>query len=337
VCGLSILRTVARVRQRVYPLLLAAGLVGVVYLVVQDPLVGAQAVMVTATRAAPDPQTLHPLTTGSHMDGFGSWSADGSRLAFMRDGQVWVAAAGGTGAQRLSGRAVAAGPAGWDVSPVWRPDGRQIAFARLGEAGAQVKTVDPATGQETVLATETVPVGYLAWGAKGESLWYTTARTLVRVDAASGRKSLVVTLPENQEMLAGGLAVSRDGRTLVLGVGERQDQRVVYDLWTLDLSRPGEQSQRLTREGGIMPALDPKGRMLVYRNPRRGQGIYLMDFSSHRTKRLLADGSGSMFFHPAFAPDGKRVVVSRLQLGNTGEPREIRLVSHLFVAGVLPP
>ncbi len=328
--GRGVLRGIAPACQRFYPLLLAAGLVGVLYLVARDPLIDAEAVMVAGSPGAPDSAALHALTTGPHMDGFGSWSPDGSRLAFMRDGRIWVAAADGSSARPVS----SGGPAGWDVSPVWRPDGRQIAFARLGDSSALVMSVDPTTTGETILVTEDEPVGYLAWAPRGESLWYTKAHTLMRLDLASSRRSVVLSVGQAQELLAGGLTISRDGRTIIVGIGDRRNQSVAYDLWTLDLSRSAPEPQRLTREGGIMPALDAKGRRLVYRNSRRAQGIYLMELASHRTHRVLSDASGTMYFHPAFTPDGKRLVVSRLQLGTVGQGRELRLVSHLFTLPV---
>jgi TolB protein len=55
------------------------------------------------------------------------WSPDGSQLAFLKAGQLWVMRADGTGKRRLTTRAAA--------GPSWSPDGKSIAFASLSCSG----------------------------------------------------------------------------------------------------------------------------------------------------------------------------------------------------------
>jgi dipeptidyl aminopeptidase/acylaminoacyl peptidase len=61
-----------------------------------------------------------------------SWSPDGRRLAYVRDGRVFVISADGTGARPLS--------AGRDSEPQWSPDGHWIAYVH-GMLGAGELTV----------------------------------------------------------------------------------------------------------------------------------------------------------------------------------------------------
>jgi hypothetical protein len=77
-----------------------------------------------------------------------AWSADGTMLAFERDGAVWVAGADGSGERR-----VAAGTA-----PAWAPDGRELVLARAG--GLQIVGLD---GSSRALVAGASP----DWSARG--------------------------------------------------------------------------------------------------------------------------------------------------------------------------
>ena len=70
-----------------------------------------------------------------------AWSPDGSKLAFQRDGAVWVASAPLT-VTRVAVTSVQPG------SPVWSPDGTRIAYSD----GASIYVLDAATGKATKVA-----------------------------------------------------------------------------------------------------------------------------------------------------------------------------------------
>nr|WP_296076805.1 hypothetical protein [uncultured Actinoplanes sp.] len=55
------------------------------------------------------------------------WSPDGTQLAFLKAGQLWVMRADGSAKRRLTTRAAA--------GPSWAPDGKSIAFASLSCSG----------------------------------------------------------------------------------------------------------------------------------------------------------------------------------------------------------
>lgn len=67
----------------------------------------------------PDGSDVHKLISG----GWPSWSPDGTQIAFMKDGDIYIMSRDGGGLRRLTNH-----PA-LDFDPAWSPDGTQIAFA----------------------------------------------------------------------------------------------------------------------------------------------------------------------------------------------------------------
>ena len=86
---------------------------------------------------ATDGGAPHRLTSGPR-DTAPAWSPDGSRLAFLRDGQVHVLSPTGGEAQQLTELSRGAG------APVWSPDGARLAFTA---------PVDPTDGTGPLVAT----------------------------------------------------------------------------------------------------------------------------------------------------------------------------------------
>ena len=65
-----------------------------------------------------------------------TWSPDGSRLAFLRDGDLWVANADGSDPQNLTGGRT---PAYGNAS--WAPDGSALVFASGSESDPEIYVV----------------------------------------------------------------------------------------------------------------------------------------------------------------------------------------------------
>jgi len=64
------------------------------------------------------------LTSGPDVDIFPAWSPDGSKIVFIRNGQVWTINADGGGATQLT-----FDPAPKGQVPDWSPDGGKIAYS----------------------------------------------------------------------------------------------------------------------------------------------------------------------------------------------------------------
>lgn len=73
-----------------------------------------------------------------------------------------------------------------EESPAWSPDGSRIAFTRPGDEGDEVWTIDPDTGNETLLATavEASLEPGLAWAPDGTALLVSDGEWVYRVDAS---------------------------------------------------------------------------------------------------------------------------------------------------------
>ncbi len=62
------------------------------------------------------------LTRGIHLDNSPRWSPDGTRMAFSRNGDIYIASASGEILRQLTRSGAI------DLSPTWSPDGKKIAF-----------------------------------------------------------------------------------------------------------------------------------------------------------------------------------------------------------------
>jgi Tol biopolymer transport system component len=318
---------IQQARRFTYAAWLAAGLVGLYAIVIiqSTSVWGSGPAAITTLAPASDPS----LTNGSVMDGFGAWARNGKTILFMRDGRIWRMQADGTAVKALTTT-----PDVWDAVPAFAPGEKAITFIRLqlNGDGAAVMLRDLGTGKERTLTAEKEPIGHLAWA--GESLLYTTPSHLYRLDVQSGKKISLVSLPEGWEMTAGGLTVHPDQKTAVFGAGRRSPRGVDYDLWQVATTPVKGRPERLTQTGGIMPAFDPGGAVLYYRNPRSETGIFRLDLQTHAATLLVADGPKVMHFHPAVSPNGQWLLLSRLRLdGEAGLPDTPgqRFISHLYL------
>jgi dipeptidyl aminopeptidase/acylaminoacyl peptidase len=151
---------------------------------------GALPVQVTASRyAVSDPQ----------------WSPDGRRLAFCREGEIWIVEADGSRLTRVVPK-----PGGGE-DPRWSPDGRRLSFLSRRRGWTQVWVIDapvprrgrpardPKAPEATVVTPAGIDVDAVAWSPDGSRLAVTAQWTgavdetnqIALVDPANGSFEVV--------------------------------------------------------------------------------------------------------------------------------------------------
>lgn len=106
----------------------------------------------------------------------GEWSSDGAKIVFRRAGRLVVR-------NLVTGQERTISPEGWDKcsGPAWSPDGRDIAFAVLGQAGNALYLVSAEGGPARKLY-DAQGACEPHWSLRGDSLVYETESHLCTIN-----------------------------------------------------------------------------------------------------------------------------------------------------------
>lgn len=250
-------------------------------------------------------------TDGDSGDFFPRWSPDGSAIAFTRvtnlsgdnqSAQLFVMAADGSAPHALSPQSSSAG----DVTPVWSPDGRSLAFVHIQEGARRIVStleVMPAAGgpaRSVTHVTFTVrrpdSLSQPAWSPDGSRIVYTVTRlgrggnfhpSLFVVAATGGKPKLLAREAEAAAWSPDGSRIAfasvRDHHGQTCGEDECDYNGEIY---VMDAN--GRNLRRLTRNTGDdnEPDWSPDGSRIVFSSDRN-----FPDGESPELYSIAPDGS----------------------------------------------
>jgi Tol biopolymer transport system component len=276
--------------------------------------------------------TTHDLTWPGVGSSDITWSPDGREIAFSRGAthiDIYAAKVDGSGERRLThGPARMKGAGGKPIhnsAPAWSPDGKKIAFTRIGdqgiptpESGLYVMNAD-GSGQRRLARNN-------LWGA----LWSPDGRKLAFVGNSSGRLGVYVVNADGSSLrrLARaswvGFSWSPDGRRIAFVKRVRCDWKCSRnsELWLMNADGSGQRRVVQGQQIAAAPTWSPDGQTLMY------ESSYRPSPSNPRLKywwvselfRVNVDGSGKRRLaygaQPVWSPDGKQILFVGQRNGN---------------------
>jgi len=231
-----------------------------------------------------------------------SYSADGSRIMFLRDSHLWTASASGDG-DEIVARVHSADDRVYRLlyGPTWAPEGTRIAFVRVHDTGIGLRSrsdvyddllvvLDLRTGEERTLL-ETGILTDLSWSPDGTRLAYGTGRGIWTVPASGGVPE-ELTRPEGVYDRDSEPDWSPDGRRIAFTRYRSGDGGGQSAVWVMNAD--GSDPRQVSGPYGEQPVWSPDGTQIVF--TRYGRQAELMRIDPNatfpaRTERPLRPGS----------------------------------------------
>jgi serine/threonine protein kinase len=129
-----------------------------------------------APARSPENLSVVPLTSYPGAEQYPSFSPDGNEIAFIWNSDLYVKQVGSEKAVLLTK---------WAISPAWSPDGRSIAFARLGKTDSTIYSIPALGGPERKLSDASSALwswAQLSWSPDSKWLAFPGPDTAISVD-----------------------------------------------------------------------------------------------------------------------------------------------------------
>jgi Tol biopolymer transport system component len=277
----------------------------------------------TCRLSTPDEFTAEPTPSPRSTPAASFAGGGGGQIAFQssrRDGnfEVYVMDADGNNVVRLTDNP------GWDMAPVWSPDGTQIAFMSSRDdpdprgcltsgngCNDEIYVMDADGDNVTCLTCDPAPDGPADWSPDGTRIAFVSERDgnpEIYVMNADGSN---VTRLTNDPATDGSPAWSPDGSKIAFG----SDRDGNADIYVMDAD--GSNVTRLTDDlaDDEDPAWSPDGVKIAFDSDRYGGfDIYVMDTNGSNVTRLTSDPAWDN--HVDWSPDGTRIVF----MSSRGDP-----------------
>jgi TolB protein len=242
---------------------------------------------------------LHQITSDPADEYAPAWSADGGRLAFIREGSgngdVWTANADGSGAVQVTTTDAD------ENHPAWSPDGSRLLYSRVRAAimGYDLFVADADGTDETFLRALAVEAD---WSPAGDRIAIRAGLddasriTLIRPDGSEIGDLPTVRDPE----FGGGVDLwptwSPDGARLAYSRGRYDIQGVHFDL-TVNPIAPGEVPVVPGGQDWFLPSWSPEGTRIAY---SLGDQVWVVPAAGGEPRQVTSSLQGAT--QPAWRP-----------------------------------